>query len=115
MSFFDTVADAPVDTMPMPSAPALADCMPAPALDAADKKRRVRATLEEDEGEVEKKELFSEDFEGEAVVVVEACAKRPRPPLTVTKETILAAIDSGNKDYLRLHCRTSKNSIHQSG
>ena len=37
MSFFDTVADAPVDTMPMPSAPALdapADCMPVPALDA---------------------------------------------------------------------------------
>ena len=70
MSLFDTVADAPVDTMP--SAPALnapADCMPAPALDAApvaDKKRRVRPTLEDEpekvlEGEVEedKKDLFT--------------------------------------------------------
>ena len=122
MSLFDTVADAPVDTMP--SAPALnapADCMPAPALDAApvaDKKRRVRTTLE-DEGEVEedKKELFGEDFEGEAVVVVvEACAKRPRAPLTVTKETILAAIDRCDKDYLLLHCRTrrtSKNTVNK--
>ena len=121
MSFFDTIADAPVDTMPMPSAPALADCMPAPiapALDAApvaDKKRRVCPMLEEDEGKVEqdKKELFSEDFEGEAVVVVEACAERPRAPLTVTKETILAAIDSGDKDYLRRHCSSSKNTVNK--
>ena len=88
MSFFDTVADAPVDDAP-------ADCMPvpsSPALDAApvaDKKRRVRPTLEDEpekvlEGEVDedKKELFGEDFEGEAVVVVdEALAKRPRAPL----------------------------------
>ena len=77
MPFFDTVADAPADCMPVPSAPAVdapADCMPvpsAPALDAApvaDKKRRVRATLEEEdepkkvlEGEVEedKKDLFT--------------------------------------------------------
>ena len=69
----------------------------------------------DDEGEVEedKKESFGEDFEGEAVVVEEALAKRPRAPLTVTKETILAAIDRGDKDYLRLHCRTSKNTVNK--
>ena len=68
------------------------------------------------EGEVEedRKELFGEDFEGDTgAVMEEACAKRPRAPLTVTKETILAAIDRGDKDYLRLHCRTTKNTVNK--
>ena len=90
MSFFDTVADAHVDTMPVPSAPALDDCMPAPE-PVDNKKRRVCPTLEEedDEGKVEedKKEedLFVGEFGKEAVAVTEACAKRPRAPLTVIK------------------------------
>ena len=68
------------------------------------------------EGEVEedKKELFAEEFEGDTgEVAEEALAKRPRAPLTVTKETILAAIDRGDKDYLRLHCSTSKNMVNK--
>ena len=86
MSFFDTVADAHVDTMPVPSAPALDD---APAPDAApvdNKNRRVCPTLEEedDEGKVEEdkkeKDLFVGEFEEEVVAVTEACAKRPRAP-----------------------------------
>ena len=108
--------------MPMPSAPALDDCMPAPAPDAApadNKKRRVCPTLEEDddEGKVEEdkkeKDLFVGEFEEEVVAVTEACAKRPRAPLTVTKETILAAIERGDKDYLRRHCSTSKNTVNK--
>ena len=57
--------------------------------------------------------MFTLDFEGDAGQVVEACAKRPRAPLAVTKETILAAIDRGDKDYLRLHCRTTKNKVNK--
>ena len=71
---------------------------------------------EEDEGKVEedkKEDLFAGEFGEEAVVVMEACAKRPRAPLTVTKETILAAIDRGDKDYLLQHCRTSKNTVNK--
>ena len=119
MSFFDTVADVHVDTMPVPSAPALDD---APAPDAApvdNKKRHVCPTSEEedDEGKVEEdkkeKDLFVGEFEEEVVAVTEACAKRPRAPLTVTKETILAAIERGDKDYLLRHCRTSKNTVNK--
>ena len=70
MSFFDTVADAHVDTMPVPSAPALDDCMPAPAPDAAPvdtKKCRVRPTLEEEdnEGKVEEDKKEEDLFVGE--------------------------------------------------
>ena len=65
----------------------------------------MRATLEDEpEGEVEedKKELFGEEFAGDTgAVVEEALAKRPRAPLTVTKETILAAIDREDVAYLR--------------
>ena len=65
-------------------------------------------------GEEEKKELFAEEFEGDAgEVVEEAYAKRPRAPLTVTKETILAAIDPGRGDveYLRANRLTTKKTI----
>ena len=41
--------------------------------------------------------------------VMAAYAKHPCTQLTVTKETILAAIDRGDADYLRAHCRTTKN------
>ena len=92
--------------------------MPAPAPDAAPvdtKKRRVCPTSEEeeDEGKVEEKkeDLFVGEFKEEVVAVTEACAKRPRAPLTVTKETILAVIERGYKDYLLRHCRTSKNTL----
>ena len=44
---------------------------------------------------------------------MEAYAKRPRVPLAVTKETILAAIDHGNAAYLRIHCRTTKNTVNK--
>ena len=43
--------------------------------------------------------------------VMEAYAKRPRAPLAVTKETILATIDSGDADYLRANRLTKKKSI----
>ena len=31
----------------------------------------------------------------------------------MTKETILAAIDRGDVDYLRTHCRTTKNTVNK--
>ena len=43
--------------------------------------------------------------------VMEAYAKCPRAQLTVTKETILVAIDRGNADYLRAHFRTTKKTV----
>ena len=57
--------------------------------------------------------MFVGEFEEEVVAVTKACAKRPRPPLTVTKVTILAAIERGDKDYLLRHCRTSKNTVNK--
>ena len=56
------------------------------------------------EEEEKKQELLAEEFEGDAgEVVKKPCAKRPGPraPLTVTKETILAAIDREDVAYLR--------------
>ena len=54
------------------------------------------------EEEEKKQELLAEEFEGDAgEVVKEPCAKRPHAPLTVTKETILAAIDREDVAYLR--------------
>ena len=50
--------------------------------------------------EEDKKELFTLQFEVDAGEVVDAYAKRPRAPLAVTKETILAAVDRGDKDSL---------------
>ena len=121
MSFFDAPMPATEASMPVPEA--LDASMPvtdAP-VDELCKKRRVRATSEEDdepekvvEGvEKDKKELLTLQFEADAGAVVEAYAKRPRAPLAVTKETILAAIDRGDKDYLRLHCRTTKNTVNK--
>ena len=96
--------------MPVTDAPALDVTMPvtdAPA-DELCKKRRVRATSEEEDKpeqvmekvEEEKEKLFDlpPQIEADAGEVVEAYAKRPRAPLAVTKETILAAIDRGDKD-----------------
>ena len=93
----------PATDAPGTDAPALDASMPvtdAP-VDELCKKRRVRATSEEEdepekvlEVEEEKNDLFTEEFEGDTgVVVEEAYAKRPRAPLAVTKETILAAIE----------------------
>ena len=131
MPFFD--APMPATDASVADAPALDASMPipdAPVTDELCKKRRVHATSEKEdepgkvlelgtklEGgvEEEKKELFTVtlDFEGDAGEVVEACAKRPRAPLAVTKETILAATDRGDKDYLRLHCCTTKNTVNK--
>ena len=62
--------------------------------------------------EEENDELFAGEFEGDAVEVVkEPCVKRPRAPLTVTKETILAAIDRGDVAYLRANQLTTKKTI----
>ena len=64
------------------------------------------------EEEEKKQELLAEEFEGDAgEVVEEAYAKRPRSPLTVTKETILAAIDCGDVEYLRANRLTTKKTI----
>ena len=43
--------------------------------------------------------------------VVEAYAKRPRAPLVVTKETILAAIDRGDVEYYRANRLNKKKTI----
>ena len=69
---------------------------------------RARDAEEEDESEKvlegveeKKKALFDlpvPQIEADAGEVAEANAKRPRAPLAVTKETILAAIDRGDKD-----------------
>ena len=69
--------------------------------------------MEGEEEEEEKKFDLPPQIEAEAGEVVEAYAKRPRAPLAVTKETILAAIDRGDKDYLRLNCRTTKNTVNK--
>ena len=62
--------------------------------------------------EENKEELFAEDFKGDAVEVVEgASVKRTRAPLTVTKATILAAIDHGDVAYIRANQLTKKGTI----
>ena len=72
MSFVDAVADAPADSMPVPTAPVLDALMPVTY--ELCKKRRVRATLEEEDEpekvlevlvEDETKDLFTEEFEGD--------------------------------------------------
>ena len=66
-------------------------------------------------GEEEKKkgEVFVGECEEDVMVkeVKAPCAKRPRAPLTVTKATILAAIDRGDAAYLRANRLTSKKTV----